>query len=57
VTAWMNPTLGESPDDGVSVSGFDISFDTVTLARFGTTVVNMDEIRIGKTFATVTPEQ
>jgi len=53
----MNPTLGEAPDSGVSVSGFDISFDTIALTQFRSSIVNIDEIRIGKSFATVTPKQ
>jgi len=57
VTVWMNPTLGEAPDSGVSVSGFDISFDTIALTQFRSSIVNIDEIRIGKSFATVTPKQ
>ena len=56
VTVWMNPEVGAPLYDGVSVSGFDVSFDTISLARFGNSLaVNLDEIRIGDTYSAVTP--
>ena len=56
ITAWMNPPLGGgTPAGGVTVSGFDLTFDRVTLARFAGSSVTWDELRIGDTFAAVTP--
>ena len=57
VTVWMNPPIGMEgdPENGVSVSGFDISFDTVTLARFGGFETSLDELRIGNSYSAVTP--
>ena len=59
VTVWMNPPIGgkEDPANGVTVSGFDISFDTVTFARFGGTGAYLDEIRVGGSYSIVTPKK
>lgn len=57
VTVWMNPPIGieGDPEDGVSATGFDVSFDTVSFARFGGSASSMDELRIGNSYSAVTP--
>jgi len=57
VTVWLNPSLNldENVNEGVTVSGFDISFDTISLARFGGTGTYLDEIRMGDSYSSVTP--
>ncbi|MGJ8656623.1 MAG: PEP-CTERM sorting domain-containing protein [Akkermansiaceae bacterium] len=57
-TVWMNPTTGTAGDPasgGVTVSGFDITFDTIALARFAGDGTTWDELRVGDTFLDVTP--
>jgi hypothetical protein len=64
LTVWRNPTLGVEPgSSGGTLSGFDIQFDRNTISRFGGeapaegpyTGFDVDEIRLGTTFASVTP--
>lgn len=65
VTVWRNPTSlgGEEPEGGETLSGFDLVFDRVTFATWQTPfevnpyqgTVFLDEIRIGSTWAAVTP--
>jgi glucosylceramidase len=57
VTVWQNPSLTSSddPTDGVSFTGFNITFDRITFAKYGSSgEVAWDEIRLGDTFADVT---
>jgi hypothetical protein len=64
LTVWRNPTLGLEPGTSSgTLSGFDIQFDRNTISRFGPvapsegpyTGFDVDEIRYGTTFASVTP--
>lgn len=62
VTVWRNPAMsGADPlTGGQTLTGFDMTFDRTSLARFGgdgtsTTDITADEIRFGDSFAAVTP--
>lgn len=56
LTIYRNPTLGLEPMvPTATLTGLDIQFDRVTLARFGDSgTTRWDEIRVGSDFASVT---
>lgn len=64
LTIWRNPTLGVEPGSSSgSLSGFNMEFDRTSFSRFGATAppegpytgYDVDEFRLGSTFASVTP--
>ena len=56
LSVWRNPTLGGAePTADATLSGFDLTFDRTTIARFGNGTTNLDELRFGTSFADVTP--
>jgi hypothetical protein len=57
VTVYANPTLGTEPTTAalVKTDAGDMSFDALSLASFNGGVFYADEIRLGTTFASVTP--
>ena len=61
VTVWRNPGNlgGAEPTGGSNLSGFDMAFDRTSFAHWasyaGAPGLNFDEIRIGTTWAAVTP--
>ncbi len=62
ITVWRNPDMGgaEPGTNNGTLSGFNLTFDRTSLARFGgdgtsTTDIASDEIRFGDSFASVTP--
>jgi len=63
IALWLNPTLGEErdPDNVLFLEGTDFSFRSIGLqnlvgAMAPESNVVFDEIRIGPTFASVTPK-
>jgi hypothetical protein len=63
VTIWRNPTSlgGAEPAGGVTISGFDLTFDRVSFADWQTPLwethfdMHFDELRLASTWAEVTP--
>jgi hypothetical protein len=56
VTVWQNPDL-TTPGSGTTISGFNMSFDRITFAKYGTSDgTSWDELRLGDTFTDVIPE-
>jgi hypothetical protein len=56
VTVWQNPDLS-TPGAGTTIGGFDMSFDRITFAKYGTSdAASWDELRLGDTFTDVIPK-
>jgi hypothetical protein len=61
LTVWRNPASlgGAEPVGGQTLTGFNLSFDRTTLAYFesgfGNPSMSFDELRLGTTWASVTP--
>ncbi len=61
VTVWRNPDstsfgTGSEPAGGQSLTGFNLQFDRTSIAHFGgARDIHLDEIRIGESWADVTP--
>jgi hypothetical protein len=61
LTVWSNPSNlgGAEPAGGQTLSGFNMSFDRTTFAHFesgfGNPSMSFDELRLGTTWASVTP--
>jgi len=61
LTVWRNPTAlgGTEPPGGQTLTGFNMTFDRTTLAHFeqgfGNPSMSYDELRLGTSWAAVTP--
>ncbi|RYD19864.1 MAG: hypothetical protein EOP88_17350 [Verrucomicrobiaceae bacterium] len=55
ITVWLNPALGSGePAGGVTLTGLDVTYDSIAFSDYASNSVAWDELRWGSTFDSVT---